>query len=81
MTTHITNFVSRWTAENINVEHFEPDDDIINPLVEKLIDDAHEEDISVGDLRTVAGNPRDIVTEALKERMSDEQDRWMDKNP
>lgn len=81
MTKRITDFISRWTFENVNVEHYEPSDEIINPLVEKLVSDAGGEDISVDDLKDAAGSPRDIVIEALGERMSEEQDRWLDKNP
>lgn len=81
MTQHITDFISRWTFENVNVEHYEPSEEIINPLVEKLVTDAHDEGISVDQLKDAAGSPRDIVTGALGERMSEEQDRWLDKNP
>lgn len=80
MTTDITGFISRWTFENVNVEHHEPGDEIINPLVEKLVSDARDEGISVDDLKDAAGSPRDIITGALGERMSEEQDRWLDKN-
>ena len=81
MTKHITIFVNQWTSENVNVEHYEPSDDIINPLVENLINDANAEGITVEQLVDVCGNPRDIVTEALSERMEEEKERWMDKNP
>ena len=32
-------------------------------------------------LTETAGTPRDIVTEALSDRMEEEKERWMDKNP
>lgn len=81
MTEHITTFVSQWTFENVNVETYEPSEDLIRSLVEKLIDDASKAGINVVALSEAAGNPRDIITEALAERMREERDRWMDKNP
>ena len=75
MTQHITDFVSRWTFENINVEPYDPGDAVINPLVEKLVGDARDEGISVDDLKAVCGSPRDVVTEALRERTDDEVER------
>lgn len=81
MTTDTAIFVNGWTFENVNVEHYEPGDDIINPLVEKLISDAHDAGITVEKLTEDVGHPRDIITEALGERMSEEQDRWLEKNP
>lgn len=80
MTQHITDFVSRWTFENINVEAYDPGDAVINPLVEKLISDARDEGISADDLKDASGNPRDIVTEALRERTDDEVERRASKD-
>lgn len=81
MTEHITTFVSQWTFENVNVETYEPSEDLIRSLVEKLIDDASEAGINIVALTETAGTPRDIVTEALSDRMEEEKERWMDKNP
>lgn len=81
MTEHITTFVSQWTFENVNVETYEPSEDLIRSLVEKLIDDASEAGINMVALTETAGTPRDIVTEALSDRMEEEKERWMDKNP
>ncbi|MNR96404.1 hypothetical protein D3C72_275590 [compost metagenome] len=81
MTTDITGFISRWTFENVNVETYEPGEDLIRSLVEKLIDDASKAGINVVALSEAAGNPRDIVTQALADRMEEEKERWMDKNP
>lgn len=81
MTEHITTFVSQWTFENVNVETYEPSEDLIRSLVEKLIDDADKEGINVVALSEAAGNPRDIITEALGDRMEEEKERWMEKNP
>lgn len=81
MTEHITTFVSQWTFENVNVETYEPSEDLIRGLVEKLIDDASKAGINVAALSDVAGNPRDIITEALGDRMEEEKERWMEKNP
>lgn len=81
MTKRITDFVTAWTLENVNVEHYDPGDAIIDPLVAQLIDDAERLGISEDDLTEAAGEPRDIITEALEERMSEEQERWLDKNP
>lgn len=81
MTAHITTFANQWTFENVNVETYEPSEDLIRSLVEKLIDDASKAGINVVALTEAAGNPRDIITEALSERMEEEKERWMDKNP
>lgn len=81
MTEHITTFVNQWTFENVNVETYEPSEELISSLVEKLIDDASKAGIDLAALTETAGNPRDIVTEALAERMEEEKERWMDKNP
>ncbi len=78
---HIMTFVTQWTSENVNVEHYEPSDGIINPLLEKLINDAPAEGITAEQLVDVCGTPRDIVTEALSERMEEEKKRRMDKDP
>lgn len=81
MTEHITTFVNEWTFENVNVETYEPGEDLIRNLVEKLIDDASKAGINVVALSETAGNPRDIITQALGDRMEEEKERWMDKNP
>lgn len=81
MTEHITTFVSQWTFENVNVDTYEPSEDLIRSLVEKLIEDADKEGIALAALTDAAGSPRDIVTGALAERMEEEKERWMEKNP